>query len=176
MKEIKGTETEKNLLIAFSGESQARNKYAFFASQARKEGFINISKIISEIADNEKEHAKILFEYLNGLSNTISNIESAIKGENFEWSDMYKKFAAVAKNEGFEEISKKFEQIADIEKSHEKKFLELLSEIKNNKVFSCDNEVVWVCANCGHIHFGKKAPEICPVCEHSKSYFKKERS
>ena len=174
MKKLKNTETEKNLLIAFSGESQARNKYTFFASQAKKEGFVNISKIISEIADNEKEHAKIWFNYLNDSTNTVSNIKNAVNGEHFEWSEMYKKFSIIAKKEGFEEIAKKFDQIAEIEKNHEKKFLNLLSEIENNKVFTCDNNVVWICSKCGHIHFGKSAPEICPVCKHSKSYFKKD--
>ena len=173
-KNIKGSKTEKNLMIAFSGESQARNKYTFFASQAKKDGYELISKIFLEIAENEKEHAKIWFNYLNNnVSTTEKNVLKAANGENEEWTSMYKKFAKIAKQEKFLDIAEKFEQIAKIESEHEKEFLKLLDLLKTNNFFSSNKIVAWKCMNCGHIHFGKKVPDVCPVCEHPKSYFKK---
>lgn len=171
--ELKGSQTEKNLAAAFAGESQARNKYTYFASKAKKEGYEQIAAIFTETADNEKEHAKMWFKYLEGgeVKSTIDNLEAAANGENYEWTEMYKEFAEVAHKEGFEEIACKFELVANIEKEHEERYRELLKKVKGEKVFVAEDVVVWKCRNCGHIHVGKFAPELCPVCAHPKSYF-----
>ena len=173
MKELKGTKTEKNLQEAFAGESQARNKYTYFASKAKKDGYVQISKIFEETAANEKEHAEIWFKYLNGgkVPSTIENLEAAANGENFEWTDMYARMAREAREEGFDEIADKFEGVAAIEKEHEERYRRLLDNIRQERVFSKDNDVIWQCSNCGHIVIGKKAPEECPVCNHAQSYF-----
>lgn len=172
---LKGSKTEKNLILAFAGESQARNKYTFFASQAKKDGYELISKIFLETAENEKEHAKIWFKYLNGnvISTTENNLLKSANGENNEWTNMYKEFAKIAKEEKFFDIAEKFEQVANIEAEHEKEFLRLLDLLKTNSFFINNQIVAWKCMNCGHIHFGKKVPDVCPVCNHSKSYFKR---
>ena len=171
--ELKGSQTEKNLQTAFAGESQARNKYTYFASKAKKEGYEQIAAIFTETADNEKEHAKMWFKYLEGgkVKSTIENLEAAAEGENYEWTEMYKEFAEVARKEGFDEIAEKFEGVAAIEKEHEERYRELLAKVKGNKVFIAPDVVVWKCRNCGHIHVGKEAPEICPVCAHERAYF-----
>jgi len=171
--DLKGSKTEKNLMEAFAGESQARNKYTYFASQAKKDGYVQISKIFEETANNEKEHAKIWFKLLHGgsVGNTIDNLQSAAEGENYEWTDMYARFAKEAKEEGFTEIAFLFEKVALIEKAHEERYKKLLQNITEGVVFEKDEAVVWECANCGHIHIGKNAPDICPVCAHPKSYF-----
>jgi len=171
--DLKGSKTEKNLMEAFAGESQARNKYTYFASQAKKDGYVQISKIFEETANNEKEHAKIWFKLLNGgsVGNTIDNLQAAAEGENYEWTDMYARFAKEAKEEGFTEIAFLFEKVALIEKAHEERYKKLLQNIAEGIVFEKDEEVVWECANCGHIHIGKNAPDVCPVCAHPKSYF-----
>lgn len=173
MKDLKGTKTEKNLQEAFSGESQARNKYTFFASKARKDGYVQIAKIFEETAGNEKEHAELWFKYLNGgsISDTASNLEAAADGEYYEWTDMYARMAKDAHEEGFEEIALKFEGVAAIEKTHEERYRKLLKNIKDKKVFSKDGDCIWQCSNCGHIVIGKNAPEICPICAHPQSYF-----
>ena len=173
MKELKGTKTEKNLQEAFAGESQARNKYTYFASKAKKDGYVQISNIFLETAANEKEHAEIWFKYLNGgkISDTIANLEDAANGENFEWTDMYARMAEEAEEEGFKEIAAKFRMVAKIEKEHEERYRKLLDNVKKECVFSKDGDVIWQCSNCGHIIIGKKAPEICPVCDHPKAYF-----
>ena len=170
---LKGTKTEKNLQTAFAGESQARNKYTYYASQAKKEGFVQISKIFEETANNEKEHAKIWFKYLNDgkIPETIKNLEDAANGENYEWTDMYATFAKEAKEEGFDELSKLFELVAQIEKAHEKRYRKLLENINKGKVFEKESEQVWECSNCGHRYKGLKAPGICPVCNHPQAYF-----
>ena len=173
-KSLKGTKTEQNLLTAFAGESQARNKYTYFASVAKKEGYVQISKIFEETAANEKEHAKIWFKLLKGIGNTIENLTAAAEGENYEWTDMYKNFAQDAKEEGFDEIAKLFEGVAKIEKEHEERYKKLLSNIKTNTVFSSDKDVIWQCSNCGHIYKGKVAPDLCPVCNHPKAYFERK--
>ena len=168
-----GTKTEKNLEAAFAGESQARNKYTFFASKAKKDGFEQIAAIFLETADNEKEHAKMWYKELRGgeVEETMTNLESAADGENYEWTDMYKGFAETAREEGFNELADKFEAVAAIEKSHEERYRKLLSNVKEKKVFSKDGDAIWVCRNCGHIVVGKEAPEVCPVCNHPKAYF-----
>ncbi len=173
MKNLKGTKTEQNLQAAFAGESQARNKYTYYASQAKKEGFVQISKIFEETANNEKEHAKIWFKYLNGGSvpETIKNLEDAANGENYEWTDMYATFAKEAKAEGFDELSELFTMVGKIEKAHEERYRALLANIKSGKVFERSEENDWECSNCGHIYAGKKAIELCPVCQHPKAYF-----
>ena len=173
MENIKGTQTEKNLQTAFAGESQARNKYTYFASKARKEGYNQIADSFEETAGNEKEHAKIWFKLLNGgeVPDTIANLEAAAAGENYEWTDMYAGFAETAKAEGFPRIAALFEMVGKIEKEHEARYLKLLENVKEGVVFSRDGDMIWQCANCGHIVVGKKAPEICPVCNHPKSYF-----
>lgn len=170
---LKGSQTEKNLAAAFAGESQARNKYTYFASKAKKEGYEQIAAIFTETADNEKEHAKLWFKYLEGgeVKSTIENLEAAANGENFEWTEMYKEFAEVARKEGFDEIAAKFEGVAKIEKEHEERYRELLAKVKGNKVFISEDVTIWKCRNCGHIHVGKFAPELCPVCNHPKAYF-----
>jgi rubrerythrin len=173
MKDLKGTKTEKNLQEAFAGESMARNKYTYFASKAKKDGYVQISKIFEETAANEKEHAELWYKYLNGgkVSDTATNLEDAAGGENFEWTDMYARMAREAREEGFDEIADKFEGVALIEKEHEARYRKLLDNIKHERVFSKDNDVIWQCSNCGHIVIGKKAPEECPVCNHAQSYF-----
>ena len=173
MKELKGTKTEQNLMTAFAGESQARNKYTYFASKAKKEGYVQIAKIFEETADNEKEHAKLWFKPLEGgsVKDTISNLKAAAEGENFEWTDMYDGFAKEAKEEGFDEIAALFEGVAAIEKEHEERYRKLLERVEGEVVFSRDGDVIWQCSNCGHICVGKKAPEVCPVCAHPQAYF-----
>lgn len=168
-----GTQTEKNLEIAFAGESQARNKYTYFASKAKKDGYEQISAIFLETADNEKEHAKMWYKELHGgaVEDTETNLEAAADGENYEWTDMYKGFAETAREEGFDELAEKFEEVAKIEKSHEERYRKLLKNINDKKVFSRDGDTIWVCRNCGHIVIGKDAPEVCPVCAHPQSYF-----
>ena len=173
MKDIKGTKTEKNLQEAFAGESMARNKYTYFASKAKKDGYVQIAAIFEETAANEKEHAKMWYKYLNGgaVSDTMTNLADAAAGENFEWTDMYSRMAQEAREEGFDEIAAKFEGVAAIEKEHEERYRKLLKNLRDKKVFSKDGDAVWQCANCGHIVIGKEAPGICPVCEHSQAYF-----
>lgn len=170
---LKGSKTEKNLMEAFAGESQARNKYTYFASAAKKEGYEQIAAIFEETAGNEKEHAKMWFKYLNGgaVPKTIDNLKAAAEGENYEWTTMYKKFAEVAKKEGFTEIAAKFAAVAQIEKSHEQRYKALLANIKNDRVFARKEKQVWVCRNCGKIVIAAKAPEVCPVCSHPQAYF-----
>lgn len=169
---LKGTKTEKNLMEAFAGESQARNKYTYFASKAKKDGYEQIARIFQETADNEKEHAKLWFKLLNdGIGSTEENLQAAADGENYEWTDMYAKFAKEAKEEGFDHIAFLFEGVAKIEKEHEERYKKLLENIKGGLVFSRDNEQIWQCANCGHIVVGKAAPDVCPVCAHPKAYF-----
>ncbi len=169
----KGTKTEENLKKAFAGESEARNKYTFFASQAKKDGFEQIAAIFLETADNEKEHAKMWYKELHGgkVDSTDVNLEAAAAGENYEWTDMYKGFAETAREEGFDELADKFEAVAEIERHHEERYLKLLENVKEKKVFSKDGDAIWVCRNCGHIVIGKNAPEICPVCAHPQAYF-----
>ncbi len=177
MKELKGTQTEKNLMTAFAGESQARNKYTYFASKAKKEGYEQIAEIFTETADNEKEHAKMWFKYLEGgeIKSTKENLKAAAEGENYEWTDMYKEFAEVADKEGFHEIAVKFRGVAEIEKHHEERYSKLLENVEANQVFTKDTGIhIWKCRNCGHIHIGEKAPEICPVCAHPQAYFEVE--
>lgn len=171
--ELKGTQTEQNLMTAFAGESQARNKYTFFASQAKKDGFVQVANIFEQTAENEKEHAKMWFKLLNGgsISDTLTNLLEAAKGEAYEWTEMYNDFAKVAKKEGFKEIAKMFEGVAQIEKEHEERYKALADNIKHKKAFAKSTAVVWVCLNCGHKHIGKTAPKICPVCSHPQSYF-----
>ena len=171
--ELKGSKTEKNLQTAFAGESQARNKYTYYASRAKKEGYEHIAAIFLETADNEKEHAELWFKYLHGgkVPTTVENLKDAAEGENFEWTDMYKKFAEEARAEGFLEIAAKFELVGKIEAEHEKRYLKLLENVKGGKVFIAPDVVVWKCRNCGHIHVGKEAPQVCPACNHAQSYF-----
>ena len=169
--DLKGSKTEKNLLEAFAGESQARNKYTYFASKARKEGYEKIAAIFEETADNEKEHAKMWFKYLNGIGSTEENLAAAASGENFEHTNMYKRMAEEAKEEGFNEIAAKFMLVANIEAEHEKRYLKLLDQVKGGKVFIAEDVVVWKCRNCGHIHVGKEAPVVCPTCAHPQAYF-----
>ena len=172
MADLKGTKTEANLQTAFAGESMARNKYTYFASKAKKDGYVQIAKIFEETAANEKEHAKIWFKLLNGgIGTTEENLVAAAAGENYEWTDMYAEFAKVAKEEGFDHIAALFEGVAKVEKEHEERYLKLLENCREGKVFSKDGDVIWQCRNCGHICIGKKAPEVCPVCAHPQSYF-----
>ena len=171
--DLKGTKTEKNLMEAFAGESQARNKYTYFASKAKKEGYEQIAAIFQETADNEKEHAKMWFKLLNGgdIPTTVENLKAAAEGENYEWTDMYDKMAKEAKEEGFDRIAYLFEAVGKIEKEHEERYLKLLDNVKEGKVFDCGEVKVWKCRNCGHIHVGKTAPAVCPVCSHPQAYF-----
>lgn len=172
MEQLKGTKTEKNLWEAFAGESMARNKYTYFASKAKKDGYVQIAELFEETAANEKEHAKIWFKLLNdGIGSTPENLKAAAEGENFEWTDMYDKFAKEAKEEGFDDIAALFEGVAAIEKEHEERYLKLLKNIEDGVVFSKDGDTIWKCRNCGHICIGSKAPEVCPVCNHPQSYF-----
>jgi len=169
--ELKGTQTEKNLREAFAGESQARNKYTYFAGKAKKEGFEQIASLFLESAENEKEHAKIWFKLLNGIGSTEENLKAAAGGENEEWTGMYKKFAADAKKEGFDDIAFLFEKVGAIEKHHEERFLALLNNLKKGQVFAKKTAQTWICRNCGHTYAGKEALEQCPVCAHPKAYF-----
>ena len=171
MKDLKGTKTEKNLWEAFAGESQARNKYTYFASKAKKDGYVQIAKIFEETAANEKEHAEIWFKLLNGIGSTAENLQHAAEGENYEWTDMYDQMAKDAKEEGFDHIAFLFEQVGKIEKEHEERYRKLLANVEGGLVFSRDGDMIWQCSNCGHIHVGKQAPEVCPVCVHPKAYF-----
>ena len=166
-----GTQTEKNLMEAFSGESQARNKYTYFASKAKKEGFEQISSLFLKTADNEKEHAKMWFKELNGIGNTAENLVAAAEGENYEWTDMYKRFADDAEEEGFAELAASFRAVAKIEAAHEKRYRALLNNVEMKAVFEKSGETMWECRNCGHLIMGKQAPEVCPVCAHPQSYF-----
>ena len=170
--ELKGSKTEKNLMTAFSGESEARNKYTFYASKARKDGYEQIASIFEETANNEKEHAKLWFKALNNgdIPSTFDNLKDAANGENYEWTQMYKSFAEVAKEEGFDDIAKLFEMVADIEKHHEERYLKLVDNIEEDKVFHKSEEVIWICRNCGHVYYGKDALKVCPVCKHPESF------
>ena len=171
--DLKGSKTEQNLNIAFAGESEARNKYTYFSSIAKKEGYNQISDIFEELANNEKEHAKIWFKYLNGgeIQLTKENLKTAIEGENVEWTKMYKEFADTAIEEGFHEIAEKFKMVSNIEKIHERRLKKYLDMLESDTLFKKENKVMWVCKNCGHIHCGEKAPDTCPFCNHSKSFF-----
>ncbi len=171
--ELKGSKTEQNLMTAFAGESQARNKYTYFASKAKKEGYEQIAALFLETAENEKEHAKLWFKYLEGgeIKSTMENLKAAAEGENYEWTDMYAKFAEEAEAEGFSRIAQQFRGVAAIEKTHEERYLALLKNVEEGLVFSRDGEQIWKCRNCGHVVVGKKAPEVCPVCNHPQSYF-----
>ncbi|HEY8393051.1 MAG TPA: rubrerythrin family protein [Capillibacterium sp.] len=184
MKSIKGTRTEKNVLTAFAGESQARNRYTFYASQARKEGYVEIAEIFEETANQEKEHAKRLFKFLEGgeaeiqagfpagkIGNTAENLEAAAAGENFEWTKMYPEYAKIAREEGFEEIAKAMEAIAVSEKNHERRFKERLANVQAGTVFKKEQSIKWICRNCGYVHEGTSAPEVCPACAHPQAYF-----
>ena len=172
MAELKGSKTERNLMEAFAGESQARNKYTYYASKAKKEGYEQIAAIFLETADNEKEHAKMWFKLLNnGVPSTAENLKAAAAGENFEWTDMYDRFAKEAREEGFEQIAKLFEGVGQIEKEHEERYKKLLENLEDGLVFSKDGDKIWKCRNCGHICIGKEAPEVCPVCAHPQAYF-----
>lgn len=173
MKDLKGTKTEKNLQEAFAGESQARNKYTYYASKARKDGYEQIAAIFEETANNEKEHAKLWFKLLHGgeMPDTMENLADAAAGENFEWTNMYDRMAREAEEEGFNDIAFRFRAVADIERHHEERYRRLLANIKEGLVFSREGDTVWICRNCGHLVIGKKAPEVCPVCLHKKSFF-----
>lgn len=170
-KSLKGTKTEKNLWDAFAGESMARNKYTYFASVAKKEGYEQIASIFEETADNEKEHAKLHFKALSGIGNTIENLKAAAEGENYETTTMYPEMAKIAREEGFEDIAEMFEKIGSVEKDHEKRYRKLLENIEKQVVFKRAKKVYWKCRNCGHIHEASEAPDICPVCKHPKAYF-----
>ena len=174
--ELKGSRTEQNLMAAFAGESQARNKYTYFASKAKKDGYEQIAAIFEETANNEKEHAKIWFKLLEGgsVKSTPENLKAAAEGENYEWTDMYAGFAEVAKEEGFDHIAFLFSEVAKIEKEHEERYKKLLKNIEDELVFSNDGDTIWVCRNCGHVVVGGKAPKVCPVCEHPQSYFERK--
>ena len=176
--ELKGTKTEKNLMEAFAGESQARNKYTYFASKAKKDGYEQIAAIFEETANNEKEHAKLWFKYLEGgeIKDTKANLEAAANGENFEWTDMYERMAIEAEEEGFNEIAAKFRMVGAIEKEHEERYRKLLKNINDEVVFSNDEDCIWICRNCGHVVIGKKAPLVCPVCNHKQSFFERKAS
>ena len=168
---LKGTKTEKNLMEAFAGESMARNKYTYYASKAKKDGFEQIAAIFQETADQEKEHAKLWFKLVHGIGGTAENLVDAAAGENYEWTDMYPNMAKEAREEGFMEIAAMFEAVAKVEATHEERYKKLLQNVQGGMVFSRDNDCIWQCRNCGHLHFGKMAPEVCPVCVHPKAYF-----
>lgn len=171
--ELKGSKTEANLKTAFAGESEARNKYTYYASKAKKDGYVQIAQLFEETANNEKEHAKMWFKLLNGgIGDTAENLADAATGENYEWTEMYATFAKEAREEGFDHIANLFEGVAKIEKAHEERYRKLLANVEGKTVFSKDGDAIWECANCGHIHIGKDAPEICPICAHPQSYFK----
>lgn len=176
MKELKGTKTERNLMDAFAGESMARNKYTYFASKARRDGFEQIAAIFEETAANEKEHAKLWFKYLQGgeIGDTMENLRAAAEGENYEWTDMYDRMAAEAEEEGFTQIAARFRAVAAIERHHEERYRRLLSNIEDGIVFSREGDAIWICRNCGHVVIGKKAPKVCPVCQHPQSFFELE--
>ena len=169
--DLKGSRTESNLWKAFAGESEARNKYTYFASKAKKDGFVQISKLFEETANNEKDHAKIWFKLLGGIGTTEENLLSAAEGENYEWTDMYAEFAKVAREEGFDDIAALFEGVGKIEKEHEERYRKLLANIQGGLVFSREGDMIWECSNCGHIHIGKEAPEVCPICAHPRDHF-----
>ena len=171
MSKYAGTKTEKNLMEAFSGESQARNKYTYYASAARKAGFVQMANIFEETANQEKEHAKMWFKEFHGIGDTAENLKDAAEGENYEWTDMYKRMAQEAREEGFEDIAFLFEKVGEIEKEHEQRYLKLLENVEGGLVFSRDEDKIWKCSNCGHIVIGKEAPEVCPVCSHPRAYF-----
>ncbi len=173
MKPLQGTKTEANLMTAFAGESQARNKYTYYASKARKEGYVQIAKLFEETAANEKEHAKIWFKLLHGstIPSTIENLKDAAEGENYEWTDMYKTMAEEAKAEGFDHIAYLFEGVGKVEKDHEERYRKLLANVEGGLVFSRDGDMIWECSNCGHVVIGQKAPQMCPICEHPQAYF-----
>ena len=173
MKDLKDSKTLINLMAAFAGESQARNKYTYYASKAKKEGYEQIAAIFEETANNEKEHAKMWFNLMCGgeIQDTISNLRDAANGENYEWTDMYAEFAKIAQEEGYDEIAKMFTNVANVEKEHEQRYLKLLQNIENKEVFDKEESTVWICRNCGHIHVGKSAPKVCPTCSHPQSYF-----
>lgn len=170
--ELKGSRTEANLMAAFAGESQARNKYTYYASKAKKDGYEQIAAIFEETANNEKEHAKLWFKELRGgeVPSTVENLKDAANGENYEWTEMYKEFAQVAREEGFEQIAFLFEGVAAIEKEHEERYLTLLKNVEDNMVFQSEEETIWVCRNCGHVYRSKEALEVCPICKHGKAY------
>lgn len=173
MKDLKGTKTEANLQTAFAGESMARNKYTYYASKAKKDGYVQIAELFEETAANEKEHAKLWFKLLHGgIGTTAENLKDAAAGESYEWTDMYATFAKEAKEEGFDEIAALFEGVAAVEKRHEERYLKLLANVEGGLVFSRDGDMMWQCGNCGHVVIGKKAPEVCPVCAHPQSYFR----
>lgn len=171
--DLKGSKTEQNLKTAFAGESQASVKYTYFSSQAKKDGYVQISNIFAETAGNEKEHAKLWFKALNGgkVPDTLSNLNEAANGENYEWTEMYKEFAKVAREEGFEELAILFEGVGKVEKEHEERYKKLIQRLENGEVFKRNGVVMWKCNNCGHIHIGEEAPKVCPVCRHPQSYF-----
>lgn len=173
MAELKGSKTEANLMAAFAGESQARNKYTYYASKAKKDGYVQIANIFAETAANEKEHAEIWFKLLHGgeIADTAANLKDAAEGENYEWTDMYAQFAKEAKEEGFDQIAFLFSEVAKIEKEHEERYRKLLANVEGDLVFSRDGDCIWQCSNCGHIVVGQKAPEVCPVCNHPQAYF-----
>ncbi len=173
--ELKGSQTEKNLMTAFAGESQARNKYTYYASQAKKDGYEQIAAIFEETAGNEKEHAKLWFKLLHGekVPTTMDNLKDAAEGENYEWTDMYKSFSETAKEEGFDDIAELFRMVGDIEKHHEERYLTLLKKVEDNLVFETEEETIWICRNCGHVYRSKEALEVCPVCKHGKAYQEK---
>ncbi len=171
MKELKGTKTEANLWNAFAGESKARNKYTYYASKAKKEGYVQIAALFEETANNEKEHAKIWYKLLGGINDTAANLLDAAEGENYEWTDMYATFAKEAREEGFDKIADLFEGVSKIEKEHEERYRKLLANVEGGLVFSKDGDTIWQCSNCGHIVIGKTAPEFCPICAHPKAYF-----
>ena len=173
MPELKGSRTEANLMAAYAGESQAYTKYNYYASKAKKDGYVQISDLFAETAAQEKEHAKIWFKLLHGgMPDTLANLQDAANGENFEWTDMYKGYAEEARKEGFDEIAALFERVAAVEKTHEERYRKLIANIEGGLVFSRDNDVIWQCFNCGHIVIGQKAPEMCPLCAHPQSYFR----
>lgn len=169
--ELKGSRTEQNLIAAFAGESEARNEYTYYASKARKEGYIQIANLFEETAANEKEHAKLWFKLIHGIGTTEENLKDAAAGEHYEWTEMYATFAKEAREEGFTQIAAMFEGVAKIEKEHEERYLKLLENVEKGLVFSKDGDTIWVCTNCGHIHIGKTAPQVCPVCAHPQGYF-----
>ena len=175
-KELKGTKTLQNLMAAFAGESQARNKYTYYASKAKKEGYEQIAELFTETANQEKEHAKIWFKLFHGMGDTMDNLRDAAAGENDEWTDMYPRMAEEARQEGFDDIAALFDGVAAVEKVHEEKYRRLLQNIEDGIVFSRDGDRVWQCRNCGHIHVGKEAPEVCPVCNHPRAYFELKRT
>ena len=175
MKELRGTKTEQNLRDAFRGESEARNKYTYFSSQAKKDGYVQISKIFEETANNEKEHAKIWFKLLTDIGTTEENLKTAVKSEGYEAREMYPEFAKDAEAEGFNQIAKLFKEVAEVEAEHEKRYKKLLDNIKKEKVFSSDTDDFWICLNCGYVHRGKFAPKKCPVCNHGQEYFARKR-